>query len=85
MSTWGEFASRPPEERPLTAAAVKDVLTRAGVDYSALEITERDGGVIITGPAGPRREAALVLFDRGLTCTQYPDDRDEYRRADPRM
>lgn len=83
-STWGEFASRSPEDRSLTAAAVAGVLTRAGVDYSALEIDERDGAVVITGPAGQRREAALVLFDRGLTLAQYPD-RDEYRRRQRRI
>ena len=72
--------------RPLTARGVKTMLTRAGVDYSALTITEdpavwtdletgRQGtSVKIEGPKEQREAAWDVLFYRdGLGCAPYPE------------
>jgi hypothetical protein len=75
--------------RRLTARGVKVILSRAGVDYSALTITDdntlwtdvetgRQGtSVVISGPTEARRRAARVLFDRGFATAPYPD-RDEW-------
>ena len=75
----------------LTARGVKLMLTRAGVDYSGLEITD-DGtrwrdletgqvhtNVVIKGPEEARTRAFHVLFDRGLSVAPYPDH-DEWSR-----
>jgi hypothetical protein len=78
-------------ERRLTARGVKAMLTRSGVDYSGLEISDdptawRDletghvsTNVVINGPEEARRAAFHVLFDRGLSVAPYPD-RDEWSR-----
>jgi hypothetical protein len=75
----------------LTARGVKAMLTRAGVDHSALEITsdptvwrdvetnELTTSVIVAGPKEQRTQAFHALFDRGLSVAPYPD-RDYWSR-----
>jgi hypothetical protein len=70
---------------PLTARGVKAMLTRAGVDHSALELRddpavwvnvetgERSTSVVVSGPKHVRREAAHVLYDKGLANAPYPE------------
>jgi hypothetical protein len=77
--------------RPLTARGLKAILTRAGVDHSALEIRddpaiwtnvetgERGTSVVVSGPKEPRRQVSRVLYDRGLACAPY-SGRDEWSR-----
>ena len=77
--------------RPLTARGLEAILTRAGIDHSALEIRddpavwtnvetgERSTSVVVSGPKEPRRQAFHALFDRGLACAPYPE-RDEWSR-----
>lgn len=69
---------------PLTARGLKAILTRGGVDHSALKIDndyavwtnvetgERGTSVMVTGPKEIRREAAHVLYDKGLANAPYP-------------
>lgn len=72
--------------RRLTARGVKAMLTRAGVDCSALTITEdpavwtdletgrQSTSVKIEGPKEQREAAWDVLFyGRGLGCAPYPE------------
>lgn len=74
--------------RPLTVRGVRQILSRAGVDSSALAIeartvTQRDawnGGpwttsqeIVVTAPRDVRRPADEVLWGAGLTCAPYPD------------
>ena len=72
--------------RDLTARGVKAMLTRAGVDYSALTITHdptvwtdletgaQSTSVKIEGPKTQRETAWDVLFYRpGLGCAPYPE------------
>ena len=72
--------------RPLTARGLKAMLTRAGVDHSALEIHEdpavwtnvetgqRSTSVVVSGPKEAREAAWDVLFwGRGLGCAPYPE------------
>jgi hypothetical protein len=73
------------EPAKLTARAVKAMLTRAGVDCSALEIRDdpavwRDlstgrtsTSVIIEGPKELRHAASHVLWSAGLSRAPYPD------------
>ena len=75
----------------LTARGVKVMLRRAGVDYSALTITEDPAvwtnvetgacghSVVISGPREARRAARDALFEGGLACAPYRD-RDEWSR-----
>lgn len=77
--------------RPLTARGVRAILTRSGVDHSALTITDdpaewRDvmtgvahTSIRIEGPKEPRRDASHVLFDRGFWLAPYPDHDDWHR------
>jgi hypothetical protein len=77
--------------RPLTARALKGILTRAGVDHSGLEIRddpavwtnvengERGTSVVVSGPTEPRRQASRILSDRRLACAPY-SGRDEWSR-----
>lgn len=71
---------------PLTARGVKTMLTRAGVDYSALTITDDPDvwvdietgigstSVRIEGPEDARRQATDALFwGRGLGHAPYPE------------
>lgn len=83
----------PPPVSVLTVRAVKCMLTRAGVDYSALTITEDpaiwtdlDAGVSttsveISGPKAARMEAFHALLDRGLSCAPYTDKHCYSRKA----
>jgi hypothetical protein len=69
----------------LTVGEVEAVLTKSGVDYSALEIyhdpavwTNLETGaqrtsVVIKGPKEARRQASRVLYERGLSNARYPD------------
>lgn len=69
----------------LTARGVKMILTRAGVDYSALTITDDPDvwvdletgkgttSVKIEGPDEPRRRVWWALESRGLSCAPYPE------------
>jgi hypothetical protein len=57
----------------LTARGVKQILTRAGVDHTDLDITERGGSVQITGPREARTAATHALWERQLWCAPYPD------------
>jgi hypothetical protein len=78
-------------DRQLTARGVEMMLTRAGVDYSGLEIyddptlwRDLDTGrtstnVVVKGAAEARRAAFHILFDRGLSVAPY-SDRDEWSR-----
>ncbi len=71
--------------RPLTARGLKAMLTRAGVDHSALEIRDdyavwtnaetgqRSTSVVVSGPKEARREAGHVLYDKGLANAPYPE------------
>jgi hypothetical protein len=72
------------DPKPLTVRGVKTILTREGVDYSALTITHDPAvwtdietgrsstSVIITGPKEAREAAWRVLFyRRGLGCAPY--------------
>ena len=72
--------------RALTARGVKTILSRAGVDYSALTITHdpavwtdletgrQSTSVRIEGPQQARRAAWDVLFfSRDLACAPYPE------------
>jgi hypothetical protein len=77
--------------KALTARGVKTMLSRAGVDYSALTITDdpavwtdletgrRSTSVKIEGPKEARWQAQVVLFDKGLSNAPYPDH-DEWSR-----
>ena len=71
---------------PLTVRGVKTMLTRAGVDYSALTITYDPAvwtdvetgrwstSVLIKGPEEARQAAWDVLFySHGLGCAPYPE------------
>jgi hypothetical protein len=61
------------------------MLTRAGVDHSALEIRddsavwtnvetgERSTSVVVSGPKEPRWQASWVLYDKGLSNAPYPE------------
>jgi hypothetical protein len=69
----------------LTVREIKAMLTKSGVDQSALEIyhdpavwTNLETGaqgtsVVITGPREARRQASHVLYERGLSNAPYPD------------
>jgi hypothetical protein len=69
----------------LTARGVKMMLTRAGVDYSALTITDDPAvwtnvetgvghtSVVIAGPKEARSRAAGVLYGKGLGNAPYPE------------
>lgn len=71
--------------RPLSARGLKAMLTRAGVDHSALEIRddpavwtnvetgEQSTSVVVSGPKDTRRQASWVLYDKGLANAPYPD------------
>jgi hypothetical protein len=72
--------------RPLTVRGVKTILSRAGVDYSALMITYdprvwtdletgcQSTSVKIAGPREAREAAWDALFYRGdLGCAPYPE------------
>jgi hypothetical protein len=71
--------------QPLTARGLKAMLTRAGVDHSALEIRDdyavwtnvetgqRSTSVVVSGPNEARREAGHVLHDKGLANAPYPE------------
>jgi hypothetical protein len=71
--------------RPLTARGVKMMLARAGVDYSALTVTEdpavwtdletgrQSTSVKIEGPEEARWQAALALYSHGLSNAPYPE------------
>jgi hypothetical protein len=61
------------KQRRLTVRGVKSILSRAGVDYSALEVTERGDSVEIAGTRDERRASADVLYGRGLWCAPFPD------------
>ena len=87
-------AARPagPHARNLTARGVKTMLTRAGVDHSALTIRDDDtvrrdletgaaAAVIIEGPREARTRAYHVLFDRGLSVAPH-SDHDEWSRRE---
>jgi hypothetical protein len=87
-------AGRPagPRARNLTARGVKTMLTRAGVDHSALTIRDDDtvrrnletgaaAAVIIEGPKEARTRAYHVLFDRGLSVAPH-SDHDEWSRRE---
>jgi hypothetical protein len=77
--------------RPLTARGVKAILTRAGIDYSALEIREdftvwtnvetgeQSTCVVVSGPKELRTLTFHALYDKGLACAPYPDH-DEWSR-----
>lgn len=58
---------------PLTAGAVRAMLTRAGVDLSDLAITDSvSNAVRIAGPPRPRQAAHAVLFgEHSLACTGH--------------
>jgi hypothetical protein len=68
----------------LTARGVKVMLARAGVDYSALTITDDPGvwvdietgqqgtSVKVEGPRDVRQLAGAVLYGRGLGNAPYP-------------
>gem|GEM_PF-6069911 len=72
--------------KTLTADEVRALLTEAGVDQSALTITDDpavwtnietgDSGtsVLVTGPKEARRLAHNALFGRGFACAPYPDE-----------
>jgi hypothetical protein len=69
--------------RPLTARGLKAILTRAGVDHSALTITddptvwtdvesgERTAQVKVAGPKDVRRAVFQELFPRGYAQAPY--------------
>lgn len=71
--------------RPLTPRGVKAMLTREGVDYSALTITHdpevwRDvetgvgsTSVKVEGPSPERRAARWALMEHGLSVAPYPN------------
>ena len=71
--------------RPLTVRGVRQILTRAGVDQSALTLEAveseslvpgREGiicGVRISGPREARRTTTAPLMNAGLTCAPYPE------------
>lgn len=71
--------------RPLTVRGVRQILTRAGVDPSALTleavetvslIPGREGiirGVRISGPREARRATTAPLMNAGLTCAPLPE------------
>lgn len=71
--------------RPLTVRGVRQILTRDGVDQSALTLeavmTEslipgREGiihGVRISGPREARRRTTSPLMTAGLTCAPLPE------------
>lgn len=73
---------------PVTAAQIRAVLSRAGVDHTQLTITDtgetwRDvetdapsHPVRVTGPEPLRHTAHGVLLDCGLTVAPYPDHED---------
>jgi hypothetical protein len=81
-------------DRRLTARGVKVMLTRAGADYSGLEIRDdptvwRDletghasTNVIISGPEEARTRAFHALLDCGLSVAPYPDH-DEWSCRPP--
>ena len=68
----------------LTVGAIEAMLTRSGVDCSALEIchdlavwTNLETGaqrtsIVIKGPKEARRQASHVLYERGLSNAPYP-------------
>jgi hypothetical protein len=68
---------------PLTARGVKAMLTRAGIGYSALAITDdpavwtnvetgaRSTSVKIEGPDAARREVFWALFEKGFSTAPY--------------
>jgi hypothetical protein len=80
----------------LTARAVRDMLTRAGVRHTALTITddpeqcwdEETGEEIrrvrVTGPQPVRQEAWVALFRRGLACSPHLAEDYWSRRRGPR-
>jgi hypothetical protein len=69
----------------LTARGVKAMLTRAGVDYSALTITDDPAvwvdvetgvgttSVVVRGPKPQRHQVGAVLYEKGLACAPYSD------------
>jgi hypothetical protein len=71
--------------KPLTARGVKRMLTRAGVDHSALTITDDSAvwanletgatstSVVIRGDDEARRQAFGVLFSAHYACAPYPE------------
>jgi hypothetical protein len=71
--------------KTLTARGVRTILGRAGVDYSALTITDdpavwtnietgKSGtSVRIDGPKEARLKAFHVLFEKRLANAPYPD------------
>lgn len=71
--------------RPLTARGIRMMLTRAGIDHSALTITDdpavwtdletgtRSTSVKIEGPKATRwRVAFEVLYEKGFANAPYP-------------
>jgi hypothetical protein len=71
--------------KPLTARGVKLILSRNGVNHSALTITDdpqmwtdldtgaKTASVKIEGPKELRRAATRALFDKGLSEAPYPE------------
>jgi hypothetical protein len=69
----------------VTARGIKAMLTRAGVNYSALTITDDSAvwtnletgrsttSVKIEGPKDIRSKVWDALEDRGLVCAPYPE------------
>lgn len=70
---------------PLTARGIKNMLTRAGIDYSGLTFTDDPAvwtdvetgasstSVKVEGPYALRRAVFWALFDRGFSTSPYPE------------